>query len=295
MIQDRIVPIDQARISPHDRGLFFGDGVYEALRSYNGRIWAFEQHVQRLERSLKAIEIDNVDLQQVRQRVTTAFKQADIADAIVYFHITRGRAFRSHVNTEPLQPQFFLTVRHAPDTRRIAEEGVAAVTTPDLRWFRRDIKSLNLLPNVLARLKAQRAGAHEAIFVDDHGLVTEAAVSTVFAVFESTLQTHPLDRHILPGITRQAVLHLAETLGMAVREEPFTLQQARRADELLLAGTGEEVRSVVRLDGRAVGTGKPGPVTKKIIDRFHQLTLAGQDGEIPFRAPPVELWPTAGV
>lgn len=289
MIQDKIVPIDQAKVSAHDRGLFFGDGVYEAIRSYNGRLWMLPQHMERMARSLAAIQIQGLSLDQIQQRVLRAFKHAQIPEAIVYFHITRGQALRAHVNRQNLQPQFFLTVRVASDNSQYALDGIAAISTADLRWRRCDIKSLNLLPNVLARMKAAQSGAQEAVLVDQAGRITEAAVSSVFAVVKNTLLTHPLNHRILPGITRQVVIFIAGQLGLEVSPQPFTVEQAYQGNELIVCGTGDGIRPVIKLDGRTIGTGRPGPVTEKIIRQFDQLTLAGHDQQITFDFPPIDL------
>ena len=245
--------------------------------------------MERMVRSLAAIKIQGLSLDQIQQRVLRAFEHAQIPDAIVYFHITRGQALRAHVNRQNLQPQFFLTVRAAPDNSQYALDGIAAISTADLRWRRCDIKSLNLLPNVLARMKAAESDAQEALLVDQAGRITEAAVSSVFAVVKDTLLTHPLNHCILPSITRQVVIFIAGQLGLQVFPQPFTLEQAYHADELIVCGTGDGIRPVVKLDGRTIGTGRPGPISERIIRQFDQLTHAGHDQQIPFEPPAINL------
>jgi len=274
MIQGQIVSPDHAVVSAHDRGLTFGDGVYEALQSYAGKLWGIEQHFQRLARSLREIQIDNVDLNQVRQWVFEAFDAVDHANCLVYFHITRGCAARAHVVDEPMEPQFLLTIKPAYDNTSKVVNGIAAISYPDIRWKRCDIKSLNLLPNVMARREAYRRKAGEAIFVDE-GVVTEGAVSNAFAIIGDKLVTRPLGREILPGVTRQVVLAVARRVGLPIEERPFSLAEAFGAQELLVSGTGEEIRGIVRLDEKPIGDGKPGPWTRKIIDYFVDYTRSG--------------------
>lgn len=278
MLQGKIVPVDHAKVSVLDRGLYFGDGVYEVIRSYSGKLWGFEHHMVRLERSLKGIEIENVDLDQVRKWVFDAFEAVDRADCLTYFQITRGCAARSHIVTEPMEPQFMLMVKPPIENSRQVGDGIAAITYPETRWRRCDIKSLNLLPNVMARRDAHKRGAGEAIFIDQ-GAVTEGAVSSIFAVVDNKLITRPLDPQILPGITRLAVISIAEKLGVKVEHRRITADQLLRAQEVLACGTGEEIRSVVKIDDHPIGQGRPGPVTRKIIDFFIDHTRAGKSFE----------------
>jgi len=181
MIQDKIVPVEQLEPVYLDRGIYFGDGVYEVLRSYNGKIFALEEHLARLANSLAAIGITGVDIDRIRSRVHSAFSAAGISNAKIYFHITRGSAPRNHIWDDDLEPNFFLTVTELPDDTEAKTEGIAVSTHPDWRWKRCDIKSLNLLPNVLARADAAKKGCDEAILVDEAGLITEGAGSAFFA------------------------------------------------------------------------------------------------------------------
>jgi len=274
MIQGRIVPADEAKVSAHDRGLHFGDGVYEVIRSYAGQLWGFEQHMARLERSLREIEIDNVDLGQVRRWVLGAFDAVDRVDCLVYFQITRGCAIRAHVVPEPLEPQFLLMIKPPIDNDEKVRDGISAITYPEIRWKRCDIKSLNLLPNVLARRAAHKQGASEAIFIDQ-GFVTEGAVSSVFAIVSGKLILRPLDPQILPGITRMAIKGIAERLGVRIEERPVSKDEFLRADEVFACGTGEEIRGVVKIDDQVIGQGRPGPITCKLVEFFVRHTRSG--------------------
>ncbi|MHC4158397.1 MAG: aminotransferase class IV, partial [Planctomycetota bacterium] len=255
-----------------DRGFYFGDGVYEVVRSYDGRIFALEEHLARFAKNLSAIEICGVDIDQIRSRVQKAFGAAGISNAKVYFHITRGSAPREHSWDAELKPNFFLTVTELPDQTTIKNEGIAVSSHPDLRWQRCDIKSLNLLPNVLARNEAVKKGCAEAILVDEAGLITEGAVSAFFALFGETLQTAPLTANILPSITRKYAIEAGKNIGLKTAEKSLTPQQACSADELFIAVTTKDIVGVVKFDDRVIGGGKPGKYTKLLIQQFCSFT-----------------------
>ncbi|HSV27422.1 MAG TPA: aminotransferase class IV, partial [Sedimentisphaerales bacterium] len=178
MVNDRVMPLEQLDSACLDRGLYFGDGVYEVMRSYNGRLFAFEEHMERFARSLREIEITGVDMADIRRRVLKCFEQAAIQpDARVYFHITRGSGARSHAPAGDMKPNFFLTIQPLPAATTQKTNGIKVSTYPDQRWKRCDIKSLNLLPNVLATMDAKRKGCDEAILVNDAGFLTEGSSS----------------------------------------------------------------------------------------------------------------------
>jgi D-alanine transaminase len=273
MTGDKIIPLAELEPIYNDRGIYFGDGVYEVLRSYDGKIFALEEHLRRLARSLSEIGIVNVDIDQIRSRIKKAFETAGISDAKIYFHITRGSAPRSHTWKDDLKPNFFLTVTELADSAEEKSKGIAVSTHPDWRWKRCDIKSLNLLANVLARQDAEQKGCAEAVFVDDAGLITEGAGSAFFAVFGQTLQTAPLTANILPSITRKFVIKAAKNIGLEVVEESLTPRQAKDADELFIAITTKDIIPVVKFDGEVVKDGKPGGYTKQLIEEFKKFTV----------------------
>jgi D-alanine transaminase len=272
IIGDKIVPLAELEPIYSDRGTYFGDGVYEVLRSYNGRIFALEEHLQRFAGSLSAIRIVSVDIDQIRSRIKKAFEAAGISNARIYFHITRGSAPRSHTWEAGLKPNFFLTVTELSDDTEEKSKGIAVSTHPDWRWKRCDIKSLNLLANVLARQDAEQKGCAEAILVDDADLITEGAGSAFFAVFGQRLQTTPLTANILPSITRKFVIKAAKNIGLEVVEKSLTLQQARDADELFIAVTTKDIVPVVKFDGKVIRAGKPGRYTKLLMQEFRSFT-----------------------
>ena len=268
MIQDKIVAFDELEPIYLDRGIYFGDGVYEVVRSYNGRIFALEDHLQRFANSLAGIKIEGVEINLIRARIRKAFEAAGISNAKIYFHITRGSAAREHDWEVKLGPNFFLTVTEAPDDMEAKSKGIAVSTHPDWRWKRCDIKSLNLLPNVLARHDAVQKGCEEAIFVDEAGFITEGAASAFFTINGQTMQTAPLTANILPSITRKFAIKTAKNIEMEVSEKSFTVHQASGSDELFIAVTTKDIVPVIKFDGKVIGDGKPGKYTKLLIEEF---------------------------
>jgi D-alanine transaminase len=273
MIQDRIVPIEEIAPVYFDRGIFFGDGVYEVLRSYEGRLFALEEHLERFARSLSGIGLSGMDMDEIRKRILRAFEAAGIADAKIYFHITRGSAPRDRIWDASLEPNFFLSVSEVADNTKDRTEGIAVSTHPDWRWKRCDIKSLNLLANVLASNAAAGKGCGEAILVDEAGLITEGSGSAFFAVRGRTLQTAPLTANILASITREFTLKAAANVGLEIVEESLTPQQAAGSDELLIASTTQDTVPVVKFDGTTIGDGKPGKYAKLIAEEFRSFTI----------------------
>jgi D-alanine transaminase len=272
MVDDKIMPFEQLDKAYLDRGLYFGDGVYEVLRSYDGRIFALEEHLRRFANSLAAIEITGVDIADIRPRVTGIFEKAGIANAKIYFHVTRGSEPRYHKGGKDLKPNFLLTICGLPDDTKAKTNGIIVSTYPDLRWKRCDIKSLNLLPNIMAVRDAAKKGCDEAILVDDKGFITEGSGSAFFAVRSGELCVSPLAANILPSITRGFVLRAAGDIGMKVVEKQFTTQQAIAADELLIGVTTRDVVPVVKFDGHIIGDGKPGKYTNALACEFRKFT-----------------------
>lgn len=273
MIEDKIVPTEELSPTYLDRGLYFGDGVYEALRSYNGKILAFDEHLQRFSSSLAAVKITGVDIDRIRRRVQKAFDAAAIPNALIYFHITRGSTIRNHIWEPGLKPNFFLTITELPDSPPRKTKGIAVSTYPDLRWKKCNIKSLNLLPNVLAINDAAAKGCEEAILVNEAGLITEGSLSAFFAISDQKLQTAPLTSNILPSITRGFVIQLAKDVGLELIEKSLTPQKAADADELFVAGTTFDIVPVVKFDDKTIGNGTPGEYTKLLINRFISFTV----------------------
>ena len=273
MVDDRLVPFESLDPIYLDRGLYFGDGVYEVLRSYNGKLFALEEHLQRFAASLAAIRITGMEIRTVREQVLRAFEAAKLPNAKIYFHVTRGSAPRNHTWAKDIKPNFFLTISEAPDSSKEKAQGIRVCTHPDWRWKRCDIKSLNLLPNVLARQDAADRGFDEAILVDDAGLITEGAGSAFFAIIKDALCTAPLAANILPSITRHFMVKAATNLGMAVKEHCLTPAQAAAADELFIAVTTKDIVPVVQFDETVIGQGVPGPWVKALMTEFRKFTV----------------------
>ncbi len=273
MLNDRIVPPEELDPVYFDRGIYFGDGVYEVLRSYHGRLFALPEHLARFARSLREVRINSIDIEQIGRRVEQAFIAAGLPDAKIYFHVTRGSAPRNHVWNADLQPTFFLTVSEVPDSTQEKRQGIAVSTHPDWRWKRCDIKSLNLLANVLARQDAAEKGYDEAILVDEAGLITEGAGSAFFAIVGQTVQTAPLTANVLPSITRKYVLRAAQEINLAVNEQCLTPAQAASADELFIAVTTKDIVPVVKFDETTIGDGVPGPQSRALAEAFLKFTV----------------------
>ncbi|HET6384549.1 MAG TPA: D-amino acid aminotransferase [Armatimonadota bacterium] len=270
---------EEARVPIEDRGYLFGDGVYETMRCYQGRVWALDRHLVRLERSLREIAIPTALIPSIREWIDEGARRSGLWDALVYVQVTRGVAPRQHTFSSDLIPNVVMTMRATAGVSEVDRaSGVRAITLPDQRWERRDIKSINLLPNILAKQRAHDAGAFEAILVEPDGRVTEGSSTNVFAVFGDTLQTAPSDHHILGGITRDLVLGLARREGIPVQETVFNIDQLRSAREIFLSGTTTEALGVTTLDGSPVADGAVGPITRRLFAAFEECVRGGCDG-----------------
>jgi D-alanine transaminase len=264
-----ILPASEAKVSIWDRGFVFGDSIYEVMRLYDGRMWLAESHYGRLARSLRELQFSGVDFDRLRGRVDRLIAESGQREATVYIQITRGVAPRLHAFPDPAVPPTELIVVRAYDDAATAcsrETGVNVVTHPDLRWKRCDVKSTNLLANVLANEYAHKHGAYEAILVDD-GIVTEATHSSLLWVRGGRLEATPNGPEILPGTTRGG---LPSADGHNVHEATITLDDLVAADEVMLTGTTIEVLPVISIDGRTIGDGSPGPITRGLQQAFRR-------------------------
>lgn len=268
------VPLEKATVSVEDRGFLLGDGIYEVVRVYGGRPFRLADHLQRLHQSAAAAQLplpDNADdLPDIIQHLLEA---NNVLDTNVYIQCTRGYSHpRQHAFPAQVQPTMLVMLTPiiplAPGAR---EQGVSAITVPDVRWRRCDIKTIMLLPNAMAKTQAHDAGAYEAILVRD-GLVTEGSSANVMAVINGELRTHPEDTDILGGITRLVVLELASQLGIPLREEAFTVPEMYAAQEVFLCSSSPEILAVTSIDGQIIGRSKPGPVTQRLYEAFCRLT-----------------------
>jgi len=275
-LNGRFVPRPEATVSIDDRGFLFGDAVYEVVRVARGSFVEAERHLRRLERSLREIAIPPLRLEPLGLAKELLGRNGlTQRDAVVYLQVSRGAAQRQHAfPSPPVPPTVLMTAAPFQPRPELADRGVAVITQPDLRWSRCDIKSVNLLPNVLAAERAAEAGAFEAILLRDR-VVTEATRSNVFALLGGVIRTHPTGPLILPGVTREVVLELAAEAGLSVSEEAVTSAELARADEVFVTGTTSDVMPIVSIDGRRVGSGRPGPVTTQLGQLLAQRIEAG--------------------
>ena len=251
-----------------DRGFQFGDGVYEVMRFYDGHAFELDAHLVRLEHSMEGLRLRApMSRRRLESQIRALVDQSGHRNARVYVQVTRGVARRQHLIPDRIKPSLIIYVEKTPRAGR-SRPGLRAITLEDQRWKLCSLKALVLLPNVLARQEARRAGADEAILVGPGRLVREGSSSNVFIVRGRTLRTHPLSPEILPGVSRQVVLELARQEGLRVVEKAFRVSTLLTSDEVLLSSTMREIAPVVRVDGRSVGGGNPGPVGRTLAKRF---------------------------
>jgi D-alanine transaminase len=256
-----------AKISILDRGLLFGDAVYETVRVNNGRLFRVADHYARMSGGLKALGIPvPFSASRYEAILTELAKRNGVRSGLLYIQVTRGAAMRAHVPPKELSPNVFAFVQtgEVPSWPRKYPGGVSVATVEDLRWQRCNVKTSMLLANALAKRQAADADAFEAILIGPDGTVREGAVSNLFAVFNASLRTHPADNHVLPGVTRNLVLGLARTHGIPAEERAFSRAELLAAEEAFLTGTTADVCPVVRVDGKPIGGGRIGPITAKL-------------------------------
>jgi D-alanine transaminase len=268
-VNGRFVRQAEAGVSIEDRGYQLGDGIYEVWAVMGGKLADAEGHFARLERSLGELRIP---MPMSRAALTVALRETvrrnRVRHGIVYLQVTRGVARRDHAfPNPPVAPTVVITARStsAAAAEARAEKGVGVVTTPENRWGRCDIKTIDLLPNVLAKQAAKEEGAFEAWFVDDQGLVTEGASSNAWIVDQhGVLRTRDIGANILRGVTRLSLIDVAQEAGYRVEERPFTVQEAKQAREAFLTGAGALVLPIVSIDGEPVANGHPGEVARTL-------------------------------
>ncbi len=277
-LNGEFLPISQAKISVLDRGFIFGDGIYEVVPVYGRRLFRFDEHLARLNRSLAKLRLPQPAtreqwLERCRQLVAARPEE----DQVVYIQVTRGVAPRDHVMPEGVTPTVFMMCSPMkPPTAEQRHAGVPCVTARDFRWERGDIKSTSLLGNVLARQISADHGAAETILFRD-GWLTEAAASNVWIAHEGALLGPPKSEHVLEGIRVELLRELCEDCGVAYNLRPVSEADVRSADEVLLSSATKEVLAVTRIDGEPVGhgalRGKPGPVYAKLYEAYQRAKL----------------------
>jgi D-alanine transaminase len=260
------LPADQACIPVLDRGFIFGDGVYEVIPAYGGKLFRLEEHLQRLENSLAAVRIpEPLNREQWANMLSELMQKNGGGDQSLYLQVTRGSAQRDHaMPAEPHPTVFAMCNPLHPVSADIQQHGVAAITLDDIRWQRCHIKAISLLPNILLRQEALDQGAAEAILIRD-GLATEGAASNLFIVKDGIVRTPPTGPFLLPGITRDLILELAQQYAILHDESDIRREDLFTADEIWLTSSTKEILPVTQLDGQAVADGNPGPLFRRLL------------------------------
>lgn len=269
---------ESAMISPFDRGFIFGDGVYEVIPVFGGRLFRLPHHLQRLHHSLAAIDLaPPLPAEQWHQVLQRLVDEAGGGDQSLYLQVTRGVAPRNHAFPKNAKPTVFAyTQKKAFAAKNTQQSGAAVITAADIRWLRCDIKSTSLLAAVMLREQAERAGAIEAILIRD-GLVTEGAASNIFLVRDNALITPPKGQFILPGITRDLVLELAHKHDIAVQERNVKEGELSQAHEVWITSSTNEIKPVGSINGVAL-TGTPGPMYQQMYDLYEHYKQAVREG-----------------
>ena len=266
----KLLPKDDIKISPDDRGFLFADGIYEVVRWYEGFFYDINSHTTRLKRSLRELRINWSDADRFSSIANDLINlnKLETQPAMVYLQVTRGAARRSHSFPKPeVTPTAYAYAwGFAPDSQ-LKETGIKVMLKEDIRWSRCDIKSVALLPNTLSFQEASENGLKECIFVRN-GYITEGSHSNIFFVIEGTLFTHPESNNVLSGITRKNILRIAQESGIKIREEAVQENRIRFIREAFISNTSAEVTPVTELGGNTIGEGVPGPVTRIIRDKF---------------------------
>lgn len=264
------LPIEEAKISVLDRGFIFGDGVYEVIPAYSGRAFRLGEHLRRLQHSLDGIRLANPHSEAEWVRIVeTLISRNEGEDQYLYLHVTRGAAKRDHAfPNPPVAPTVFAMSSPLPTPApALLQSGIRCITMPDNRWLRCDIKAISLLPNVLLRQSAIEAGCTESLLIRDDSFLTEGAASNIFVVKNGVLLAPPKDHLMLPGITYDVILEMAEANTISYEVRRIAKAEVFSADELLLTSSTREVLAITELDGQPVGNGQPGPM----FALLHQL------------------------
>ncbi|WP_042149341.1 D-amino-acid transaminase [Paucisalibacillus sp. EB02] len=263
--QDKFIHRDSLKFPLEERALQFGDGVYEVIRIYNGNYYLLDEHLDRLYRSAEAIKIKlSQSKKELKELLLELLNRNNmVEDAKLYMQVSRGSAPRDHVYPEGVEPNIYAYVQSLPRNLSTLKSGVPVITHRDIRWENCYIKSLNLLPNVMAKQEAKENGCYEAILHRD-GHVTECSASNVYLVKDGRIYTHPTTRNILHGCVRMAIERFVLELQIPLIEDAFLIEDIAEADELFLSSSTSEITPVVSVDGRQVGDGKPGTITRKL-------------------------------
>ena len=269
-INNKFINHNKAKISVDDRGFLFADSVYELICVLNKKIIDLDQHLNRLKISLKKVKIKyKLNKKKFEKIINKLVKLNKIFNGYVYIQITRGVAERKHEFPDKYHPSTIIFTKHLKINKEIYEKGVKIITIPDIRWLRRDIKTTSLLPNVLSKQLAVEKNAFESWLIDN-GNITEGSASNAWIIKNSnTIVTHPANNKILRGITRDTIIKILKRNGFNIKEKPFNLIEAKNAKEAFLTSSTLSVLPVVKIDNYNIANGKPGDITKKIINLYN--------------------------
>ncbi|REL24137.1 D-amino-acid transaminase [Rhodohalobacter sp. SW132] len=266
----------EANVSVGDRGFVFGDGIYEVVRVVEGNFIMEDEHLSRMDEGLEGLKITLRESlkREIPEISRTLIEKNSLqtGEAKVYIQITRGSAWpRTHTFPEPeVEPTVYLSAESFSPHTELHKTGVDAITVSDVRWSRCNLKTVNLLPNTLAKQQATEAGVNSAVMIRD-GAITESPNANIFGVKDGTLYTYPATHYILSGITRNAVIGFADELGIPVKFMPIRLDDLFELDELFFSGTTTDIQPVTEVDGKKIGGGKPGPVVRKIQKAYKEM------------------------
>jgi D-alanine transaminase len=269
-VNGQYLPLDHATVHIEDRGFQFADAVYEVIRTYNGKPFALDEHLARLQRSLDGIQLTSpATAQELTGIVNELIRRAGFNETLVYMQISRGRAPRHRAFPRDPKPTIVMTARQGPvASKQLKHKGIRVITVPDFRWGRCDIKSVALLANVLAYQKAHEAGVDDALFVGQDGFVAESTAANLFIVQGTQLISPPTGPHLLSGVTRTRIIEAAGRAGLICSEKPVTVAALKMADEAFLTSTTQEVVPIIEADGQKIGLGRPGNVTLRVYAAF---------------------------
>lgn len=268
-----IISDDQPIINMEDRGYQFGDGIYEVVGVYHSKLYLLDEHMNRLVQSAEKLNIElPFSIEEMKTQLLELVHLNKLSEGIVYLQVSRGVAPRTHeLPTTPITPVVLAYTKTLDDLTELQDNGSTAILQEDIRWLRCDIKSLNLLPNTMAKQKAVEHNAVEAI-LHRGNVVTEASSSNVCIVKDGEIFTHPANNYILNGITRQRAIELCKHLDIPVHEKAFTVEQLFEADEVFITATKLDVVAINEIDGHTIGTGKPGAISRQLLKAFREDT-----------------------
>ena len=263
-----------ASVHIEDRGYQFGDGVYEVVLILNGKLIDLDGHIRRLERSLNEIEIQlSFNLKIFEPIINRLMKMNFLKNGIVYIQVTRGVASRDHKYPKSVNASIVMTIKHINISQKLHKNGQKAITVEDQRWKRRDIKTIQLLPNCIAKEKANKEGAYEAIMIMGDGTVSEGSSSNVWLVKKNQLITREANFNILNGITRKAILKIAKVKNLNIEERKFDIKEMLDSDEVFITSATSIVTGITEIDGKKINNGKIGSISKELRDYYFSHSM----------------------